>query len=221
MATVATQVNFPSFIAVEVSIVFPLTEFCPPFVCCLQIAMDNGLWRSESQNEGNKHPTGVIKVVHGMVEELDKSLQVQPQSVDVLLSEWMGYCLLYESMLSSVLFARDRWLKPGGAILPDTATIVSPIQYSLCFSNECFLVLESLSISLPLSSQFVAGFGKGGTSLSFWENVYGFNMSCIGKELVGDAAQIPIVDNVDNKDLVTSSAVLQVSVTSLKVTSSF
>ncbi|KAG7948561.1 hypothetical protein I3843_13G014000 [Carya illinoinensis] len=144
-----------------------------------QIAMDNGLWQSKIPNEGFNQSTGVIEVVQGMVEELDKSLQVQPQSVDVLVSEWMGYCLLYESMLSSVLFARDRWLKPGGAILPDTATI------------------------------FVAGFGRGGTSLPFWENVYGFNMSCIGKELVGDAAQTPIVDIVDNHDLVTSSAVLQ------------
>lgn len=35
-------------------------------------------------------------------------------------------------------------------------------------------------------------------------------MSCIGKELVKEAAQIPIVDVVDYQDLVTSSAVLQV-----------
>ena len=70
-------------------------------------------------------------MVQGMVEELDKS--IESHSIDVLLSEWMGYCLLYESMLSSVLFARDRWLKPGGAILPDTATIVSSLQTnSLC-----------------------------------------------------------------------------------------
>ena len=69
--------------------------------------------------------SGTIEVVHGMVEELDKNIEIQPHSVDVLVSEWMGYCLLYESMLNSVLFARDRWLKPGGAILPDTATIVS------------------------------------------------------------------------------------------------
>lgn len=62
-----------------------------------------------------------------MVEELEKSIKIQPHSVDVLVSEWMGYCLLYESMLSSVLYARDRWLKPGGAILPDTATMVTLI----------------------------------------------------------------------------------------------
>ncbi|CAL5381522.1 unnamed protein product [Camellia sinensis] len=83
------------------------------------------------------------------------------------------------SMLSSVLFARDRWLKPGGAILPDTVTM------------------------------FVAGFGRGGTSIPFWENVYGFNMSCIGKELVEDATRVPIVDVVDFCDIVTNTVVLQ------------
>lgn len=35
-------------------------------------------------------------------------------------------------------------------------------------------------------------------------------MSCIGKELVIDAAQYPIVDVVDHQDLVTSSTILQV-----------
>ncbi|KAH1064449.1 hypothetical protein J1N35_029436 [Gossypium stocksii] len=144
-----------------------------------QIAKDNGLWRSKTDSEGNKSCTGVIEVVNRMVEDLDKSIQIQPHSVDILVSEWMGYCLLYESMLSSVLFARDRWLKPGGAILPDAATI------------------------------FVAGFGKGGTSLPFWENVYGFNMSYIGKEVVEGAAKFPIVDIINHHDLVTNAAVLQ------------
>ena len=37
--------------------------------------------------------------------------------VDVIISEWMGYCLFYESMLNTVLLARDRWLnKETGAI---------------------------------------------------------------------------------------------------------
>lgn len=30
--------------------------------------------------------------------------------VDIIISEWMGYCLFYESMLDTVLFARDKWL---------------------------------------------------------------------------------------------------------------
>lgn len=90
----------------------------------MQIAKDNGLLWSGSPNEYKNHDTGVIKVVHGMVEDLISSGTIQRQSVDVLLSEWMGYCLLYETMLSSVLTARDQWLKPGGAILPDTTTMV-------------------------------------------------------------------------------------------------
>lgn len=43
--------------------------------------------------------------------------------VDLIISEWMGYFLLYESMLDTVIYARDRWLKPGGLMLPDQATL--------------------------------------------------------------------------------------------------
>lgn len=37
-------------------------------------------------------------------------------------------------------------------------------------------------------------------------------MSCVGREVVRDAAGIPIIDVVDDHDLVTDSVVLQVSV---------
>lgn len=37
-------------------------------------------------------------------------------AVDVIISEWMGYFLLRESMFDSVICARDRWLKPTGAM---------------------------------------------------------------------------------------------------------
>ena len=48
----------------------------------------------------------VITFVHGKVEEV--TLPVN--KVDIIISEWMGYALLFESMLQSVLFARDKWL---------------------------------------------------------------------------------------------------------------
>lgn len=97
----------------------------------MQIAGDNDLLSNGRSGDGSQQ-NGSIEVVQGMVEELDSVTHILPQSVDVLVSEWMGYCLLYESMLASVLFARDKWLKPGGAILPDTATMVSllsPLRY--------------------------------------------------------------------------------------------
>ncbi len=49
--------------------------------------------------------------------------------VDIIVSEWMGYFLLYESMLDTVIYARDKWLAPGGALFPDKATLyVSAIE---------------------------------------------------------------------------------------------
>ncbi|KAL6582212.1 Protein arginine N-methyltransferase 3 [Orobanche minor] len=59
---------------------------------------------------------------------------------------------------------------------------------------------------------FVAGFGRGGTSIPFRENVYGFSMSSIGREFVEDAAQVPIVDDVDSCNIVTTTEVLQICV---------
>ncbi len=49
---------------------------------------------------------------------LDECLQV-----DIIISEWMGYFLMYESMLDTVLYARDKWMAPGGIMMPDRCTM--------------------------------------------------------------------------------------------------
>jgi protein arginine N-methyltransferase 1 len=59
-----------------------------------------------------------IRVIQGTVESI-----TLPYKVDIIVSEWMGYLLLRESMLDSVLFARDRWLKPGGSLYPSHTTL--------------------------------------------------------------------------------------------------
>mmetsp|Transcript_56017 Transcript_56017/g.130975 ORF Transcript_56017/g.130975 Transcript_56017/m.130975 type:complete len:332 (-) Transcript_56017:139-1134(-) len=45
------------------------------------------------------------------------------EAVDIIVSVFMGYCLLYEARLPEVLQARDRWLKPSGLIFPDRAKL--------------------------------------------------------------------------------------------------
>lgn len=60
-----------------------------------------------------------ITLIKGKVEEVELPVD----KVDIIISEWMGYFLLYESMLSTVLFARDKWLKPDGLLFPDRARI--------------------------------------------------------------------------------------------------
>jgi len=72
--------------------------------------------------------------------------------VDVIVSEWMGYCLLYEAMFDSVLFARDKWLKPDGMLLPNKASIFLTAIEDAKYKND---------------------------KIHFWDSVYGFNMSCV------------------------------------------
>ena len=53
------------------------------------------------------HAVGPVTIVAGRVEDLGE-LPCGANGVDVIVSEWMGYGLLFESMLDTVLHARDR-----------------------------------------------------------------------------------------------------------------
>lgn len=65
-----------------------------------------------------------ITLLQGKMEEVEMPQQhLNNGKVDIIISEWMGYFLLYESMLDTVLYARDKYLNQGGKIFPDKATI--------------------------------------------------------------------------------------------------
>jgi len=89
-----------------------------------------------------------ITLIKGKIEEINLPV---PQ-VDIIVSEWMGYFLLYESMLDTVIFARDKWLVPNGVILPDKAVMYIAAIEDGSVKRERF---------------------------DFWTNVYGFDMSTI------------------------------------------
>jgi SAM-dependent methyltransferase len=59
----------------------------------------------------------IIEVFHGDVMEVEL-----PGPVDVIVSEWLGGFGIDEGMLGPVIAARDRWLKPGGIMIPRTVT---------------------------------------------------------------------------------------------------
>jgi len=122
-----------------------------------QIVKDNGL-------------EDVVTLLKGKVEEIELP---GVDKVDIIISEWMGYCLLYESMLPTVLFARDKWLKPDGVILPDKANIYLVAIEDADYKDD---------------------------KINFWDNVEGFDMSCIKKS----AIQEPLVDVVDPKQIISS-----------------
>lgn len=65
-------------------------------------------------------------MLHSKVEDVTLPEDVK---VDAIVSEWMGFYLLHEGMLDSVLIARDKFLKPGGEMFPESAAIyVAPCR---------------------------------------------------------------------------------------------
>jgi protein arginine N-methyltransferase 6 len=78
--------------------------------------------------------------------------------VDIIVSEWMGFYLVHESMLDSVLVARDKHLKQeSGFMLPSHASI---------WAAPCSL--EDLKH----------------TTIDYWRSVYGFDMSPLAQESI-------------------------------------
>ncbi|EJF55863.1 protein arginine N-methyltransferase [Dichomitus squalens] len=100
----------------------------------------------------------VITVIRGKVENI--KLPEGFDKVDIIVSEWMGYALLYESMLDSVLHARDRFLKDGGVMAPSQ----TKMMFALCEASELFK-----------------------ERIGFWNDVYGFDLSEMGSHVYDDA----------------------------------
>lgn len=68
----------------------------------------------------------IIDLFQGRIEDI----KLPVKTVDVIISEWMGTFLIAESMLSSVLHARDTYLsKQGGMLMPSHASIqLAPVS---------------------------------------------------------------------------------------------
>ena len=114
-----------------------------------------------------------ITCVRGMMEEI--SLPDGIEKVDIIVSEWMGYCLLFEAMLDSVLYARDKYLKPDGLMIP----------------SHCTLHLASLE-----DPEFVAD------NYSFWKDVYGFDMTAMTEKIYDDViVRFPAKDAICGRNV--------------------
>ncbi|XP_038981366.1 probable protein arginine N-methyltransferase 1 isoform X2 [Phoenix dactylifera] len=94
--------------------------------------------------------SNVITILKGKVEEIELPVT----HVDVIISEWMGYFLLFENMLNTVLYARDKWLINDGIVLPDKASLYLTAIEDAEYKED---------------------------KIEFWNKVYGFDMSCIKK----------------------------------------
>jgi len=117
-----------------------------------------------------------VEIIRGKVEEV--KLPDGIEKVDIIISEWMGYCLFYESMLDTVLFARDKWLAEDGLMFPDRATLYVTAIEDRQYKDD---------------------------KINWWDDVYGFDMSCIRKVALSE----PLVDVVDRNQLVSNNCLLK------------
>jgi SAM-dependent methyltransferase len=65
------------------------------------------------------------------VEVIQRDIEaaVLPARVDLIVSEWLGAYGVDENLLPVVLLARDRWLRPGGRMLPERVTAwMAPVR---------------------------------------------------------------------------------------------
>ncbi|KAI0845233.1 S-adenosyl-L-methionine-dependent methyltransferase [Daldinia vernicosa] len=133
-----------------------LSMFCARAGASKVIAVDaSAIITKAQENIFHNNLSSVITCVHGRIEEV--ALPVD--EVDIIVSEWMGYCLLFEAMLPSVLFARDKYLKPDGLLVPSHANIwLAPVA----------------------DPQYIAD------NVTFWRDVYGFDMHAMQAGIYDD-----------------------------------
>lgn len=130
-----------------------------------------------------------ITLLQGKMEEVTLPFP----TVDIIISEWMGYFLLYESMLDTVLYARDKYLAPGGLIFPDKATIFMAGIEDGEYKGEKIGCMYFAHLRMPTSQTAKAN------KVTVWDNVYGFDYS----PLKDTALTEPLVDTVEMKAVVT------------------
>eukprot|EP00099_Drosophila_melanogaster_P022834 NP_650434.1 arginine methyltransferase 3, isoform A [Drosophila melanogaster] len=94
-----------------------------------------------------------VELIKGRLEDTD----LPETKYDIIISEWMGYFLLYESMLDSIIYARENHLNPNGIILPSRCTL------SLLGYGDDTLYADEVE---------------------FWSNVYEVDMSDLRKQSI-------------------------------------
>ncbi|XP_039495621.1 protein arginine N-methyltransferase 1 [Drosophila santomea] len=94
-----------------------------------------------------------VELIKGRLEDTD----LPEAKYDIIISEWMGYFLLYESMLDSIIYARENHLNPNGIILPSRCTLSL-----LGYGNDTLYAEQ----------------------VEFWSNVYEVDMSDLRKRSI-------------------------------------
>lgn len=122
----------------------------------IAVDMSDMIYDAMAIAKTNNFDESKIVFLHGRIEDV----KLPVDKVDIIISEWMGYFLLFECMLESIIYARNTYLdKENGLVLPDDFSI-----HLAGFHSE-HLYQEHIE---------------------YWSNVYGFEMDIVAKNILAD-----------------------------------
>jgi predicted RNA methylase len=127
-----------------------------------------------------------IRLLYSRLESTDIS-----EKVDIIVSEWMGYALFFERMLTSVLIGRDKYLKPGGLMVPSHSKLYFAAAESAQYRTEMY---------------------------DFWDSVYGFDFKAMKKHSLSEAV---VEDCAPNQVVTNSVVISDLDLHTCPVNSSF
>jgi len=123
----------------------------------------------------------IVTVIQGAVEDIElpssdsdilqsESSDRPTEVIDIIISEWMGYFLLRESMLDSIIRARDKFLKnKTGLMFPSHCTMyVTPV--------------EDEDERRQTNTEYNNAMGDWSEFAETTRTTYGVDMNCLGPE---------------------------------------
>eukprot|EP00127_Corallochytrium_limacisporum_P003324 Clim_evm13s148 gene=Clim_evmTU13s148 len=128
---------------------------------CVHAIDNSGIARLAKEIISRNGKDNKISLHNCSVEEIKPDLFADSDGkVDIIISEWMGYGLLFESMFDSVIDARNRLLRKGGIMMPDKAAMYicgldHKVQYDV--------------------------------NIEYWRDVYGYDMLPMREVSLGEA----------------------------------
>ncbi|CAF0731587.1 unnamed protein product [Adineta steineri] len=147
-----------------------------------------GLAKELIQNNGLQDH---IQVINKRVEDIEKF----DHTIDIIISEWMGFYLFHESMLESVIYARDHFLHSS---LQNDDNTPEPSESIVIFPSHAYLYCAPFvdqHIRIELNTM--------------WDDYFGLNMSPILPHIKNSDLSECVVETIEPSQLVHDSQLIQ------------
>ena len=114
------------------------------------------------------------------------------KKVDIIVSDWANHSLFYKSNVISFIKARNKWLKKGGLIFPDSAHMYIAGAHDYIHKHTAKDKRSSSSLYIK--------------RIEYWDkNVYGFDMTGVRRKVLSE----PFHEYVNKSQVITNEFLIQ------------